>query len=194
MSGRTRGPSLSNSGRYRSVFTASEDHQLTRLVGEYGEDNWAKVAQRMHHRTSRQCRERWFTYLSPNINLGPWSDEEDVLLVQLFPEIGTFWSRYLLYFKNRTVNNIKNRWHTLSRRKDFHQRFPGIDPKLLQSQPRKRRSWQPPPEPVAGRTRARARAAQASPQPASPEPALPPEEVIFSIANLLNHPNDRVSF
>ena len=191
MSGRRRGPSLSNSARYRSLFTTSEDHQLARLVGDIGEDDWAKVASHMHNRTARQCRERWFTYLSPKVNLSAWSHDEDVILVQLFPEIGTSWSRYLAYFNNRTVNNIKNRWHTLSRRKDFHERFPMMDLSLLA--PREKTAA-PAAQPAAPATASSAPASADQSAQDSPARALPPEEVlqVFSIANLLNPPKNPV--
>ena len=37
----------------------------------------------MENRTGKQCRERYFNHLQPNIKKGNWSDEEDNIIIQL---------------------------------------------------------------------------------------------------------------
>ena len=113
----------------------AEDHQLRKLVADYGDDNWAKIASFMHDRTPRQCRERYLTYLSPTVNLSPWTQEEDNLLRRLFTELGSKWTSYGPYFQHRTVSNIKNRWHTLSRRKGHRESTTDLEPEPVPPEP-----------------------------------------------------------
>jgi hypothetical protein len=55
-------------------------------------------------------------YLSPEIRNGPWSDAEDVLLVQKYEEHGKSWEQIGLCFPGRTLSNVRNRWKLLKRR------------------------------------------------------------------------------
>jgi hypothetical protein len=50
------------------------------------------------------------------VNIAPWTEEEDRLLLAKYAEAGPKWAYFRPFFRQRTVNNIKNRWHTLARR------------------------------------------------------------------------------
>ena len=63
----------------------------------------------MNGRNARQLKERWYYYLSPNINRGPWTPEEDELLLQLYRQYGSKWMKISNSFKNRTHISIRNR-------------------------------------------------------------------------------------
>jgi hypothetical protein len=97
-------------------FSLNEDILLRGLVCEYGENNWSQIASQMPNRNQRQCRERWFNYLSPTVRNVPWTDQEDALLLQKVAEQGHQWHRLATLFPLRTDINIKNRYHVLNRK------------------------------------------------------------------------------
>lgn len=98
----------------RHIFTVAEDELLRRLVNEHGENNWGYIASLMKSRNARQCRERWRTYLRPSLNDGPWTQEEDEILLTKFMQYGTRWSLIGQFIPNRSDINIKNRWKALN--------------------------------------------------------------------------------
>jgi hypothetical protein len=74
--------------------------------------NWESVAQELTERTDRQCRERWLNYLSLQVRSGPWSAEEDAMLVAMLNAHGRSWSVIRRLFNGRSENDIKNRWYS----------------------------------------------------------------------------------
>ena len=104
------------SKKYRNLFTPEEDQRLIQLVALYGTESWHVIAAHLPPRTSRQCRERYKTYLSPDVDVSPWTRDEDRLLVQKVQQFGCKWAQIRGFFGQRTVNNIKNRWNTVIRR------------------------------------------------------------------------------
>jgi hypothetical protein len=75
----------------KAKFSQEEDVKLMELVGEHGAENWQKISQHLHGRNSRQCRDRWLNYLSPEVVNGPWSREEEQLLIAKYRELGPMW-------------------------------------------------------------------------------------------------------
>lgn len=96
----------------RRVFTTEEDQLIADLVSSQQFTNWHEVAQKLHGRTARQCRDRWTNYLSPSNSFAPWTHEEDELIVEKVNEIGTKWSIIAKFIKGRSDNTIKNRWYS----------------------------------------------------------------------------------
>jgi hypothetical protein len=101
----------------KAKFTQSEDIRLAELVLAYGEGNWQSIARNMQNRSVRQCRERWTNYLSPTVVNGPWSPQDNALLLEKFAEFGPQWKNLTQFFTGRTDINIKNHYITLSRRR-----------------------------------------------------------------------------
>lgn len=99
----------------KNKFSPEEDEELTRLVGIYGE-NWEIIVENMPGRNVRQVRDRWSSYLSPSINKGPFSREEDALLLEKFEELGPKWVKMTTFFKGRSDTALKNRWQILERK------------------------------------------------------------------------------
>lgn len=95
----------------RRLFTPEEDRLLLSLVEQLGVNSWIEISEKIPGRSSRQCKERYVTYLCPNVNHSPWTDEEDLLLVQKVNEMGKRWSDMSKFFNGRTANAIKNRYH-----------------------------------------------------------------------------------
>ena len=100
----------------RCNFTQEEDTYLRFLVSKYGENSWALISSFMPHRNVRQCRERWFKYLSPTVKNNEWTEQEDMLLVQKRKELGPKWKEISKFFDGRTDINIKSRFNVLKRK------------------------------------------------------------------------------
>lgn len=104
----------------RTRFSKKEDEKLITIVlcctGGDDRINWGKVEKEMGgKRTARQCRDRYTNYLTPGFRKGPWTKEEDKLLLDLYNKYGPKWAKIKKCFANRTVNNIKNRFYELQR-------------------------------------------------------------------------------
>ena len=97
-------------------FKPEEDQRLIQLVRELGQQNWIRVSNKMPGRTSRQCKDRYLKYLSPEANNTPWSVEEEVLLKQLVNQYGPRWTFLAYFFKGRPDTQIKNKWKTFENR------------------------------------------------------------------------------
>jgi hypothetical protein len=91
-------------------FSRQEDDRIQALVREYGTNAWVAIAGVLGNRTSRQCRERWRHYLSPGLNRGPWTPEEDGLLSQQYEIFGPKWAAIRDALPGRSDVAIKNRW------------------------------------------------------------------------------------
>jgi hypothetical protein len=100
----------------RRKFSPEEDDSLKALVAEYGTDDWTKIASRMPRRDSRQCKERWCHYLSPELVQLPWTADDDALLQRRVAEHGHKWKLFENDFPGRTDISIKNRFNVLARR------------------------------------------------------------------------------
>lgn len=100
----------------RIKFTEEEDLKLRQLVEIIGEEDWQMISLQMPGRNSRQCRDRWKNYLAPEVVNGPWTDEEEELLVKKYEEFGPCWKRIAAFFPTRTDINVKSRWHLRERR------------------------------------------------------------------------------
>ena len=64
--------------------------------------SWTGVAERMEHRTSKQCRERYTNNLDPSVGRkGNWTSDEDVMIRDMQHRIGNKWTKIAageLYF------------------------------------------------------------------------------------------------
>lgn len=103
----------------RRAFTPEEDFHLTRLIEIYGAKQWDILAQNMEGRDARQCRERWKSFLSPDLVNGPWTAKEDLLLFELHDRLGPKWSAFKQFFPGRSDYNIKNRWKKFQRQNEM---------------------------------------------------------------------------
>lgn len=102
----------------RHKFTFEEDLLLRKLVLAAGDNvNWEKITQKMGNKLStRQCRERYRNYLSPKLNHGPWTPQEESILLAKYKEIGPHWSKMMQFFVGRSEANIKNHYAKLQYR------------------------------------------------------------------------------
>ena len=103
-------------GLVKGPWTINEDSQLMEWVTIKGPYRWSHCSEVIKGRSGKQCRERWFNTLNPNVKKGQWSEEEDYTIFKLFSEYGSKWSKIAAQFKGRTENAIKNRFYSTLRR------------------------------------------------------------------------------
>jgi hypothetical protein len=100
----------------KNAWTAEEDAVLIRVVAEEGAGHWTKIAAHLPGRMGRQCRERWFNHLAPDVKKGQWTVEEDRLILAAVREHGTKWSQIQKALPGRSDNSIKNRYYSAIRK------------------------------------------------------------------------------
>jgi hypothetical protein len=108
----------------RQAWSEMEDLVLVELVSEHGPKAWNFISDQLNDRVhetfpvrkAKQCRERWTSNLDPEINKEPWSLQEDLMLKEKHEEIGNKWSEIAKFLKNRTENQVKNRFNHLKRK------------------------------------------------------------------------------
>lgn len=57
----------------------------------------------MHWRTGKQIRERFINQLNPEIKIGEWTQEEDLLILELFKKFGSKWTEISKQLAGRPV-------------------------------------------------------------------------------------------
>jgi hypothetical protein len=100
----------------RHRFNDSEDIALTRLVGQWGTNSWAKIAAGIPGLTDRQCRERWKHYLSGHRDV-PWTPEDDDFIWDKVAKIGPRWTQIGTMLNTRTDAEVRARWKYLYRKR-----------------------------------------------------------------------------
>jgi hypothetical protein len=106
-----------NPSLHKGSWTRQEDELIIAYVRSNGCKAWTKLAKMLPGRIGKQCRERWFNHLDPQISRDPWTPEEDQLLMHLHKQYGNHWSQIAALMPTRADNMIKNRWYsTLAKR------------------------------------------------------------------------------
>ncbi|KAK8871737.1 hypothetical protein M9Y10_007477 [Tritrichomonas musculus] len=95
----------------RRKFTPQEDEKLKSLIYQIGSCNWIQISKLMPGRTAKQCRDRYCNYLSEPHKEGPWTSEEDKILLSLLSVFGQKWVEISKYIPGRSGSNVKNRWY-----------------------------------------------------------------------------------
>lgn len=114
----------------RFKFSPEEDEILKDIVMNNQFESWTHIATLFNQRSAqlslntpvarneRQCRDRWFNFLAPDVNRTPWTAEEDTILMSKYMEFGPRWSLISRFLKGRKDNMIKNRIKLLTRRQN----------------------------------------------------------------------------
>lgn len=93
-------------------WTKTEDKQLREAVLAHDGKNWKKIASKMPNRTEVQCLHRWQKVINPELVKGPWTPEEDELVIQLVEKLGPrSWSVIAQHLKGRIGKQCRERWH-----------------------------------------------------------------------------------
>lgn len=58
----------------------------------------------MEGRTYKQCRERFMNYLKNGLNCGPWTPEENNILMEMHGKIGNKWAEIARILKGVSVS------------------------------------------------------------------------------------------
>jgi hypothetical protein len=95
----------------KGPFSPQEDKQVRDYVREFGPTNWPKLAEILKVRSPKQCRERWYNHLDPNLSKEPWTRDEDLTILKYYTELGPKWSKISEHLTHRSDNAIKNRWN-----------------------------------------------------------------------------------
>lgn len=111
---------------HKNPFSVEEDKLILKLVKTIGENKWVDISKCMrkkhYNRNSRQCKDRYFHYLNPNINRLMWTSEEDELLLEKVENEGKRWKRFESFFPGRTEVSLRNRYNLLIRKKDKNEK------------------------------------------------------------------------
>ena len=97
----------------RRLFGPADDKRLESIVLNQEFNGWKGVAKLMPGFTPKQLRDRWHNYISPKNSFGPWTPEEDQIIIQKIKEYGTKWSLISTFLNGRSDNCVKNRWNTV---------------------------------------------------------------------------------
>ncbi|KAK8513607.1 hypothetical protein V6N13_002341 [Hibiscus sabdariffa] len=107
--GRTTGPTRRST---KGQWTSEEDEILRNAVQRFKGKNWKKIAECFKDRTDVQCLHRWQKVLNPELVKGPWSKEEDELIIELVNKYGPKkWSTIAQHLPGRIGKQCRERWH-----------------------------------------------------------------------------------
>jgi hypothetical protein len=95
-------------------WAEEEDEQLRVIVLEHGPKNWKGIADLLGDtRTDVQCLHRWNKVLKPGLHKGPWTDEEDLILIEMVRQHGVGkakWSHIAEQLPGRIGKQCRERW------------------------------------------------------------------------------------
>ena len=95
-------------------WAEEEDEQLRNIVLEHGPKNWKAIAELLGDtRTDVQCLHRWNKVLKPGLHKGPWTDEEDMILIEMVKQHGVGkakWSHIAEQLPGRIGKQCRERW------------------------------------------------------------------------------------
>jgi len=106
-------------GLIKGPWTQDEDKVIVNLINTYGIGNikWSEIASNLPGRLGKQCRERWVNHLDPSLKKGPWTPEEDKVLMEQQERLGNKWRDIAVHLPGRSENAVKNRWNSARRKR-----------------------------------------------------------------------------
>lgn len=97
-----------NKGRWKK----EEDEMLKQAVHTHKGKSWKKISEYFDDRTDVQCLHRWQKVLNPELVKGPWTKEEDDMVIELVNQFGPKrWSVIASHLKGRIGKQCRERWH-----------------------------------------------------------------------------------
>ena len=93
-------------------WTNDEDEALAKAVETNKGKNWKKIAESLPGRSDVQCLHRWQKVLNPELIKGPWTEEEDNIVLKLVAENGPQkWTHIAEHLPGRIGKQCRERWH-----------------------------------------------------------------------------------
>ncbi|KAK2453080.1 Homeodomain protein [Trifolium repens] len=103
----------------KGPWTEQEDKLLSELVILHGKKNWSQLAKSLPGRIGKQCRERWYNNLNPDIIRTAWTKEEELTLIKYHKVYGNSWAEIAKFLPGRSENSIKNHWNCSLKKKNI---------------------------------------------------------------------------
>lgn len=113
---RTRWHLTDKPGINKGAWSEEEDATLRVAMAKYGLKNWRLISASIPGRNMKQCRDRWFCYLSPSVNRTKLTEEEIMLIEESIVRLGKKWTKIANLLPGRSENTIKNYWNAKVRR------------------------------------------------------------------------------
>lgn len=106
----------SKAAKPKNRWAKEEDEMLNRLCLNYPTNNkdWREISSNFTNpqRTEYQCQQRWQKVLNPDLVKGPWTKEEDQMVIELVGKYGPKrWSLIAKHLKGRLGKQCRERWH-----------------------------------------------------------------------------------
>ncbi|GMJ01542.1 LATE MERISTEM IDENTITY2, myb domain protein 17 [Hibiscus trionum] len=97
----------------KGPWDPEEDETLINYINKHGHGSWRSLPKLAGlRRCGKSCRLRWTNYLRPDIKRGPFTVDEEKLVIQLHAILGNRWAAIASQLPGRTDNEIKNLWNT----------------------------------------------------------------------------------
>ncbi|KAJ6245814.1 transcription repressor myb5 [Anaeramoeba flamelloides] len=94
-----------------SIWSKYEDEILARAVQKFKGKDWDLIAEYLFNKEPTQCLHRWKKVLNPELKKGPWTKEEDNLLIKSVKTHGDLnWAFISSQIPKRTSKQCRERW------------------------------------------------------------------------------------
>lgn len=91
---------------------------LKRSVMEKGTHDWVEKSKDVGTRTAKQCRERWYQSLKPDLNRSRITKEEGDIIIDRATRKGQGWAEIARQLKGRSDNLVKNWYYGRKKRSE----------------------------------------------------------------------------